>query len=952
MKENSLGIKGKFYSVLATLCCILLFFNPFVSLAQDCVPIGTPPENIITLPTNVTISSTYPQGVNFYNKFILVSGDVSFDRNVGMQGCTVIMGENAKISVQSGSWFATLGGTITGCTRMWNAIVVNSGAYVVHYGTTFRNGTNALYFQSGFLNANTQIVACTFTNNYIGIRIGKRTSARTYFSPPRFDGNTFTSTGGVLIAPLNTQRAYCGIYISNADVFIGDSGTNTYSNTLTGIRTLDLSDVSIKGETFFDMLSNNTDTISGNGIYSYSAALKVEDCTFTNNPRCGLFTIYPKTTTVRGCIFNYNKDYAIKATQTNFYAGQSFLYTDNDFNLTESSLSVAERGAIYHQRAFASAGTLSNNEISDNRITVSGLKSLNKPITLILVDAPNGGDNAFPIGRCTISVSSRIFQCDGIWIRGAAGGYNVNNNTLDYTNTQGYSGKSKTLGIVMEMVNGSGNQVKNNTVNSNFLPESVYGGEESRSNVKCGFHIDRSPNVLVCSNHSAECYRGYHFSGALGFCDFARNEVGSALYGIAAISQPNSGGTSMGQQDFHENEWTGTYDFWGALFVGILNPATDRFFVDVTPPLPGAPNRMPPSVSPLLGWFTPGEPTPAIPENSSCIGGEQPPTSGGFTGEETAIIKGTQGTTDAPNWDIARRLYRRLIENPDLRPLGSEAKAFYDAQTNSSFGRYAQAERQYQSVHLLPSAQETQVFGAATQVAVWRDSLAHLIQLEAVDTSSITPVLQAKIAAVLPLLETAQAQMDATAAQASLIVGNALLQTSVTVNALPSSSVHEGNLKIWLQIAIKSNTEPGLDATDYSALKSIAEQCPNLGGEVVTKAAWMLPYDDMAAYQDEAYWDYCDVKERESPKVDKVEEGLQLIPNPAMDKAYLHTPPGFGSGNWHLMDLNGRSLTQGVIATDYGTTVIDLSALPEGMYLIKAQSPSGRSLTIKLVHQH
>ena len=55
---------------------------------------------------------------------------------------------------------------------------------------------------------------------------------------------------------------------------------------------------------------------------------------------------------------------------------------------------------------------------------------------------------------------------------------------------------------------------------------------------------------------------------------------------------------------------------------------------------------------------------------------------------------------------------------------------------------------------------------------------------------------------------------------------------------------------------------------------------------------------------------------------------------------------------WQLMDLNGRSLTEGKIATDHGGTLINLSALPAGMYLIKAQSLGGRSLTIKLVHQH
>lgn len=76
------------------------------------------------------------------------------------------------------------------------------------------------------------------------------------------------------------------------------------------------------------------------------------------------------------------------------------------------------------------------------------------------------------------------------------------------------------------------------------------------------------------------------------------------------------------------------------------------------------------------------------------------------------------------------------------------------------------------------------------------------------------------------------------------------------------------------------------------------------------------------------------------------EQSIQLFPNPAQSMVYYTNAR---IGNWQLMDLTGRSLSQGVISSESG--IISTTEFSSGMYYFRFSSKEGQT-TIPLVVQH
>jgi uncharacterized protein RhaS with RHS repeats len=74
---------------------------------------------------------------------------------------------------------------------------------------------------------------------------------------------------------------------------------------------------------------------------------------------------------------------------------------------------------------------------------------------------------------------------------------------------------------------------------------------------------------------------------------------------------------------------------------------------------------------------------------------------------------------------------------------------------------------------------------------------------------------------------------------------------------------------------------------------------------------------------------------------------IKVAPNPAQTHATL-TWSGVAEGNFVLRDMLGRAVLSEVLNAPNGTTQLDLSALPKGIYLWQVQS-SGYTKNGKLV---
>jgi hypothetical protein len=83
-------------------------------------------------------------------------------------------------------------------------------------------------------------------------------------------------------------------------------------------------------------------------------------------------------------------------------------------------------------------------------------------------------------------------------------------------------------------------------------------------------------------------------------------------------------------------------------------------------------------------------------------------------------------------------------------------------------------------------------------------------------------------------------------------------------------------------------------------------------------------------------------KEADPTAIDKIAEGLiQVFPNPSEGVFRLQAPSLQGQAlNWQVFGLDGRQLMQG--SSREGQASLDLRAFPQGMYLLRAQSPLGQ----------
>ncbi len=927
----------------------------------------------VTLSDGWKVSTSNPNGIIWgAGTKILIpeNATVHFDRNVTMQQCTVKIGKNSKIIVESSAKLTTNTNTILfGCNSMWAGIQINFACSFDLTNTEIRDAVNGLILMPGnnssvFLAASDcKISGCTFRNNYIGIKVhddAPTDNVPLYFFPSVFSGNTFITHGGFLYTPKDQEKAIAALSFNNC--LLGSvSGLNIFDRTGDGVKS-EYSSIFINGGKYFRMKSwiNNTNGFfsgGGRGVRAYKSAIQATN-TELEDVDLGVITNYGKYIfNVQNCIVKQCEEGGIICINNPHAPTVSILDNILDFTTGPSY------GGITVTRSVTSSFTTKLNEIRHNILTFKGVQTKNCNF-IEITGQPNPSNDNFPIRTNTITIEPTSllrtpYNAHGIYVTsgGPSSGYDISNNTLNYLCSTAPLGSVAVLAISMINVNGERNSIAGNHVTSLLFPNPTNGNEEASSWIKCGVHLDNSANVDICSNTFDNTYRAFHLSGSLNYCDVAFNTIGHHYYGLLCYKMPGSPNTNLGDQKWHENTWLtdpNQYKMYSARNQDFENGnAPFVFKVDPDSPshMPPGGNLTPSKVKPL-SWFIPQHPNPPFEvENTDC-GGQSPYPRPPLDGWDNDIISGNYPyESPSQSWDMQRNLYYKMLQHPETHPTGSTAAQWYDNNVGNSTWKFAMFEKMFGDAYNLSPSQQSNLDIARSQYITWMREAARLDSLQSLDISSDDPAIRSQQINAISQWLAAQNSLKAQQQSVDSIVGIGLNNAEAWLNTFSTSQIWDANRKFMYSLWLKQARAQELLETDLAAVRIIANQCPLQGGLTVREMPSFLPFEESAPYKNEDYWADCANNRNEGPKSGSTPQSFSLTvaPNPAQDQiTVFFQPSSLSAGSWQVFDLSGKAWLEGVSKGEASVT-LTISTLPQGIYFYSIQKNDGTYHVAKFV---
>ena len=876
----------------------------------------------ITLPNGYMVSTNNPLGVQWVGKRIKIAANatVHFDRNVLMSACDVLVGSNSKIIVEGNTTLTTNNTTFDGCTQMWTGIQIGAGASIQSSSSYFIHAMRALDFLLGYNQQGSSITSCHFLTNYTGIQVGTPFLDGVPFWLLAFTGNEFL--GGDLLSPVSGLKASVGISFTNCPIGIVPSG-NKFDGLRAGVLSKGNSFVLIWKCDFLNMIEANS--WGGFGVTNNLSVMGIADCNFTNNQKRGVWSSSAKGLYVGNSVFNGQGEYGVFS-EANVSPANIWI-EKNTFYLKKAT----DISAIYHERSPSSSTVGATNRIILNKVYVFTDPLRINDMSLIDLNCLNNGMDQFPIRENLLSTDPRKSPMHGIFVRGNSSRLGIARNFLQFGGFPRPAAIVANLGIAVVNINGDLNRMDSNEVRSVLYPDPVDGKEEASSYIKCAIHNKLSPNFKICANITNSTYRGFHFEGDVDYCDFAVNKIGHHWHGLDC----NSAGAfnNMGEQKWHENQWTSSYVGFGANYRDNSSPY--KFRVDQAKPF-----NQPPSVN-ISGWFLP-QPTGI--DNSECVTASEAPGPM-ISDSDGKVMTGTYpASTAAGIWDAERELLLKLERHPELRPSGSPAKAYYDSKAGSSSLQFAQAQKLYENAFAFPSSLQSTLNGLFTQQKLMQDSV-RILQEDPAATAMTKQALANRIKVNGEVMDIQLSQINA------YRITN-LVQAEAWNASLPSTTPFESNLKNVFTLSVKAAKGDSLTEADFNILRGIANSCPLTGGRAVFIAPYRLPHAESVRYLDEDYSDNACSGLRPNPRTVGQEASsmeVLLSPNPAIDILTVFLSKTLVGGTWQITDLNGQVVLSADVPLDALSFDVGLQSIAGGIYFLQLKEKNALVAVRKFV---
>ncbi len=840
-----------------------------------------------------------------------------------------------------------------GCQKLWNGIRVKGGVLEFRPFCRIEDALTAVH-----LEPNSQLIAetTTFDGNYTCIFAGGAGNPNQHSITTSINGNDFCGQKPLIenYAP-NPQAPSCfyskpmyGIVAQNVqhlNMVAWGGHTNHFRDfsaswscsvfnpaAPTGIlaqnSSLTVSDVAFRN------IANGSGGKGVNFVVTPGAASMLD---LTGRGKNGFFTFENVQTgiyglgnmTVRASHFN-NLERGIYLTgnpgpYTVTVTGNSFVNVD-DHTVFADQISPINRLVVQ------------DNDFNDNDLSSGGLNAFPRSGVHIRSFTP-GQQNSWIFNNTFLNspkAGAFTFGNRGVWIRNLNGSLIEQNQFTDNfgSTAQPYEGVS---------VFNASTRIWSN----NFAGAGNWGVHPSAAT-----QVQESPSCWLNCNYANQTKLGWEFQGMNS--DAAKLEKNIANAHDKGLLMRTD--AVIGNQNNKYNRWIGAGSNTEAQFEG-RNPGVpgDLAFVQLSRFRIHTPNmvtdfwpnpRLFGNVVDPGQWFIPG--SPAIVEciATAIVGGGEtlaPST----TEADMRVIAGTYQPVKgyaAGLWEAKIRLYSRLSEYSELRPVASAEANWYAAQQNTTVGSLGTVYQGILSLSRYSAQEQADLNDAADaqqsaaqavtdkdgQIASNLDNPAVMVQLIAERQQLEVPLAAAIEANQSVLGNLRNAKLSAAQQQLSQL---STIGTSVS---------YETDFKTVCRVLLETYaSESGVSEANRQTLSSIAHQCRYEAGFAVLQAR--------ASLGDEWGWeqyDNCpDAGARDSKGT--TTNVLSLYPNPAKEAALLEMGHTVATGRATLRDLSGRSLQEWAL-DGQRQTWLRWGELPAGLYLLEVATDRAAPQMLKL----
>jgi hypothetical protein len=858
---------------------------------------------------------------------IFLEGNVTFSGPLFLSTPLILMGEGAAINLAASSNVqpGLIPTVFEGCTKMWRGIRLANNSVLNLENETIKDAQYGVQVVKG-----STLIAknCNFTNNNISVSTLNQGSGNYNIT---MLGNRFhTNSNGLRPAysgqsPAPLSTGYAGIYVKNVstglniDEFSTIGSANLFSNLRYGIIA-ENTNLLVRHSEFRDMQPGGSPAgypgplLSGIGIYASGGQVRVQG---GEGPEVSFTNAYAGIQTVGASLY---------ATQCRMQEVRNGILVrggyQNGYYIAWNEIEASDRGiGLFFQSGLPGAGL-----VESNKITLSG----NPQGAGIHV----GGTEMFP-HTDGLLLHNRVDLLDGgsgIYL-GATQKLRATRNTVT-TSAAGQTGLRLEGGRI-------------NTLNCNDVSGAGNAGIYA-------VHADLAS--LLC-NTTAGAATGLHFEGMLSGlrkADIAGNTMRGhqtgMRYGVSAIT---------GSQAHRGNKWPDAYNdpgTFGAKHEGLIDIALfSTYIVDDQENdqfLPNGLNGVDPE-----NWFI-NDPNTSL--SYSCIPSQSCPLEAAVAPEPRLDTLTARGElpggpyTALNNWLGRRRLYARIQQEGNTYPGVPAVEQFLTSAATNGLHDYYLADQALQAVFSLDSADANTLAALEQQSGQLLDSLKTLeSQLHAYGVSEQdSAAFAAAREAVRVALDQTDASRTALLAQLQADRNTAAGQAASQIGALVGTVVYEQYDKAVSDILLRSlaGGTPTFTPADIDSLQTIAHACPLACGDAVLRARALLALaDTVPAYYDDEL--LCNAQPRNnvsSAAAPAAENWVRVRPNPARDLLYI-SASGEADLNFQLYNAAGLPLRSLVLPAAGGQQMLDVSALPLGIYWYRAWDTEGRVQTGKVV---
>jgi hypothetical protein len=891
-----------------------------------------------------TFNNQQVAGQVFTNKAIRITGTVTFSSNVTMRGCTVLMDNDAVIQLRQNVTFAasSFNGVQTkffGCGNMWKSININSTNTIRFSNCLIQDGKEGIKLFKDYKAGLSFIQRCTFTRNQASISA----TDVPVFTFGDFSGNQFIGDAPNMLPPFANGQPI-GANINRCVGSLGTVGTvNTYNNLNIGVSVVNNSTLSVNNSnfTFNRGLGIEANNSVLNILGSFTGA---RSCTFTRN-RTDIQSAMTRGLFVSKALFTDPIVSSIRVINSQTAVICSIDIRDCSFLLSNNNL-LPTNNLIDIQRTAQGGGGV-NTYITYDTITVQPA-IFPSPNNIRLINFTTAATGS-PTDQA--SILSNLIQCDfgnptmggntstidGMVFTGNADSYRISDNRLFYdVPTQRPTSNISTIGIGMLNNSGLFQNINRNTLLGRYF---AGGATLTRDHLRCAVHIINTPNLTVCSNNSNNITNNYHFSGNCGGLEFGANTIGNGDFGL--VTGNGGGATTIPQTHPHRrNQWTGTYSLNSASHISgtqnldwLVDPASNPVFLPPPVTIPG-------------NWFR-TEAEPATWQNPcQSMNAAEPPT-------RELTLNFLNGVYGFPNTtaiaDFETNLLYQIIRYPAAIASNTAATQYYTNRVGSTIWKLAKGRRMLDEVYL--NTDQNQLNLDLLQTTSQNLSRQVLV-IDQSGSATTDSLLQEQKRLLLEQLDQNRQDMEVlnTAIQISR---KPLLDAAFDyINNISVSNDWETQRKTLLLLVAKACTSQVWDINDNTNLRSIANLCPTVYGDIVVMAREMLPNNETNVFPHEGDDPACGSRENHEPheEIHQNEVKLSIFPNPTNDMLNVQFSVPF-TGSVEIYDISGVVITTKNY-TDTSTVVFGTSTFPSGIYTLRCTPNGGQSQMHRLVVTH